>query len=321
MPSPVDADLAGAGDGLPGGEPIRRRPRRLGNAPPGRHPARGLAAPPALRHASRVFRRLLPVLALLAGCAAPPPVAAPMQAPIPYPQAARERLLRLALAEWREWGCQQSGEPGLPLAGDCAPGLPAREADPAGFPRVLAYWRAVPDAGDAIPRNRALYMRALGGEAAPLWAEPFWSAAFISWLVGAAGVDAVEFAPSASHARYLDHLDALAATFPATAPFVPRRPADYAPQPGDIACRDRSRRALTDWAQRAFERGQFRPMHCDIVVATGPGVVEAIGGNLADAVTLARWPADAAGRILSPMLVIMENRLGRLPPWTGENRS
>jgi len=264
--------------------------------------------------------RLLPILFLLLAACATPPAPPALQPPLPYPQAARERLLRLALAEWREWGCVQSGEAGLPLAGDCA-GTPARESDPAGFPRVLAYWRAVPDAENAIPRNRALYARALQGEAAPLWAEPFWSAAFISWLMAAAGVDSAEWAPSASHARYLDHQDALAAAFPATAPFLPRNPAAYAPEAGDLVCRDRSRRPLADWSQRAAERGQFRPMHCDLVVATGPGVVEAVGGNVSDAVALARFPADAAGRILSPMLVILQNRLGRLPPWSAENRS
>jgi hypothetical protein len=56
-------------------------------------------------------------------------------------------------------------------------------------------------------------------------------------------------------------------------------------------------------------------MHCDIVVSAGPGIVEAVGGNVADAVTLARWPADGEGRVLAPLLVVMENRLGRLPPW------
>ena len=194
--------------------------------------------------------------------------------------------------------------------------IPGQEAAEAGL-----VTRAVPDAENAIPRNRALYARALQGEAAPHWAEPFWSAAFISWLMAAAGVDSAEWAPSASHARYLDHQDALAAAFPATAPFLPRNPAAYAPEAGDLVCRDRSRRPLADWSQRAAERGQFRPMHCDLVVATGPGVVEAVGGNVSDAVALARFPADAAGRILSPMLVILQNRLGRLPPWSAENRS
>ncbi|WP_207537880.1 DUF2272 domain-containing protein [Sabulicella rubraurantiaca] len=267
--------------------------------------------------------RLLPLLLLLAACAAPAPPPPPPQ-PLPYPVAARERLLRLALEEWREWGCRVTGEIGEPAAGPCLPAYPARESDPESFPRVLAYWRSVPDAGDAIPRNRALYAGALRGEASPLWAEPYWSAAFISWLIGAAGVDSVEFAPSASHSRYLDHLDAVFAAYPTLAAFVPRDPAAYAPRTGDLLCRDRSRNALPYWGLRASERGQFRPMHCDVVVATAPGVVEAVGGNVEDAVTLVRVPADAAGRVLPnprPALVIMENRLGRLPPWNQENRS
>ncbi|MCW8086186.1 DUF2272 domain-containing protein [Sabulicella glaciei] len=267
--------------------------------------------------------RLLPLLLLLAACAAPvaPP---PPPPPLPYPAAARDRLLRLALEEWREWGCRVSGEAGEPVAGACVPTFPARESDPESFPRVLAYWRSVPDAENAIPRNRVLYAGALRGEATPLWAEPYWSAAFISWLVGAAGVDTVEFAPSASHSRYLDHLDAVWAAHPALAAFVPRDPALHAPRPGDLLCRDRSSSPLAHWSLRAAERGRFRPMHCDVVVGVAPGMVEAVGGNVDDAVTLVRVPADPAGRVLPnprPALVIMENRLGRLPPWHQENRS
>jgi hypothetical protein len=269
-----------------------------------------------VRHGKEVLR-LLPLLAALAACAAPPPaMPAP---PLPYPPLARERMLRLALAEWREWGCAITGEIGSPVAAGCETGsVPQSEGDPAGFPRILAYWRAVPDAAGAIPGNRARFQASLRGEASQLWAEPYWSAAFISWVVGAAGVDAPEFAPSAAHATYLDHLDRLAEAFPAQAPFLPRDPAVYVPQPGDLACRDRSTPApLRSWSERAAERGRFRPMHCDIVVATGPGVVEAVGGNVADAVTLVRWPADAEGRVLGPLLVIMESRLGRTPPWGG----
>jgi hypothetical protein len=263
-----------------------------------------------------VIRPLALLAALLvAACAAPPP---PLPPPLPYPPSARERLLRLALGEWQEWGCATTGLPGAPLA-PCTPGAaPRPENDPTNFPRVLAYWRAVPQSDAAIPRNRGLYARALGGEVTTLWAEPFWSAAFISWLMVATGLDAPEFAPDAAHARYLDHLDMLAATHPATAPFLPRDPALYAPEPGDLACFDRSRTPLTRWADRAAERGQFRPMHCDLVVATGPGVVELVGGNVTDRVTLDRQPADAAGRLRPEQrryLVIMENRLGRLPPW------
>ncbi|UPY37532.1 DUF2272 domain-containing protein [Sediminicoccus sp. KRV36] len=262
--------------------------------------------------------RFLPVLVLLIGCAGPPQVAQ-LPPPLSYPPAARERMLRLAAAEWQDWGCVSVGLPG-PAHASCAPGAPASpESAPQNFPRVLAYWRAVPQSAEAIPSNRRRYEQALQGEGgANLWAEPFWSAAFISWVIGAAGVDAPEFAPDASHSRYLDHLDALAAAYPAQAPFLPRDPALYAPAPGDLVCRDRSSRPLRDWAERAAERGQFRPMHCDIVLTAGSGVVEAVGGNVSDTVALARWATDAEGRLLPdprPFLVIMENRLGRTPPF------
>lgn len=275
--------------------------------------------------------RLLPLLLLLAGCAVQPQVAT-IPPPLSYPPAARERMIRLALNEWRDWGCVINGMPALlaaPSLATCGnPGTPRPESAPENFPRVLAYWRIVPNAEGAIPANRGRYIAALRGEATSpaLWASPFWSAAFISWVMASAGVDTPEFAPDAAHSRYLDHLDTLAAAWPGLAPFLPRDPSAYAPQAGDLVCRDRSRRPLASWSERALERGQFRPMHCDIVVEVGAGVVEAVGGNVSDSVTLSRWETDGAGRLAPladhpPALVIMENRLGRTPPWSPESRS
>ncbi len=260
----------------------------------------------------------LPILALLTGCAVAPPVAV-LPEPLSYPPAARDRMLRLAAGEWQDWGCVAVGLPGPALA-PCAPAAsPRAESAPENFPRVLAYWRAVPQSGQAIPANRARYVRALTGAGGEnLWAEPFWSAAFISWVIGAAGVDAPEFVPDAAHSNYLDHLDALAAAWPARAPFLPRDPRTHAPAPGDLVCRDRSGRPLGDWAERGAERGRFRPMHCDIVLHASPGVVEAVGGNVRDTVALSRWATDGEGRLVPdprPFLVIMENRLGRTPPY------
>jgi hypothetical protein len=281
--------------------------------------------------------RLLSLLLLLAGCAVQPQIAT-IPPPLSYPPAARERVIRLALNEWRDWGCVITG-PSAPLAALLAaplaatslatcenPGTPRPESAPENFPRVLAYWRIVPNAEGAIPTNRGRYAAALRGEAtAPgLWAEPYWSAAFISWVMASAGVDTPEFKPDAAHSAYLDHLDTLAAAWPRLAPFLPRDPSAYAPQPGDLVCRDRSRRPLASWTDRALERGQFRPMHCDIVVEVGAGVVEAGGGNVSDSVTLSRWESDEAGRLVPGQpgaVVIMENRLGRTPPWSPESRS
>lgn len=249
-------------------------------------------------------------------------------------------MLRIAVGEWIEWGRQRAdpvapGRIGEEAAGGAEPN--GAESAPVNFPRLVAYWRAVPEDEGAVARNRARYRAALaaagsallpaGGDAPPPaesvrpWAEPPWSAAFISYVMRAAGVDRREFPPSAAHATYIDALIADAEAFPALAPFLPHVPDAYAPRPGDLVCADRSPQPLAHWRDRAAERGRFRPMHCDIVVGAAPGAVEAIGGNVRDAVTLTRFPTDARGVLLplppgAPVwFAVFENRLGRLPPW------
>lgn len=259
-------------------------------------------------------RALLALLLLLGACAVPPRLPEP---PLPYPPAARARMLRIALDEWAEWGSV------LVTPGQ-RPASARAESDPENFPRVLAYWRAVPADEGAIAQNRRLYAAALAGDpqGAALWQEPYWSAAFISYVLQAAGVDRREFPGSAAHADYVDALIADAARFPATAPFLPRLPFEVPPRPGDLLCADRGRTPIRDWRQRAADAGRFRPMHCDIVVEAGPGFVDAIGGNVLDAVTRTRFPADASGYLLPEppgapaWFAIFENRLGRLPPWS-----
>lgn len=240
--------------------------------------------------------------------------------PLPYPPGVRERIVRIALAEWEEWGSVVA-EPGAARPEGGA------ESSLAAFPRVLAYWRAAPDEGGAVARNRARYAALLGagpGTARPgaVWSEPAWSAAFVSWVMRSAGVDGREFPGSAAHAFYLDGLLADARDFPDAAPFVPHGWGGRAPGPGDLVCADRSRAPLADLRERRAEAGRFRPMHCDVVVRAAPGAVEAVGGNVADAVTLTRYAADPeTGRLLprppgEPVGVgVVENRLGRLPPF------
>nr|WP_270938186.1 DUF2272 domain-containing protein [Roseomonas sp. MO-31] len=260
------------------------------------------------------MRRLLPLLpaCLVAACAAPLPP------PMTYPPAAAERVVRIALAEWQDWG-------GLEREAFAPPPDESPESDPANFPRVLAYWRAVPTDYGAVARNRRRYEAMMAGERpprGPLWGDFAWSAAFVSWVFVSAGVDAREFPPSATHAFYLDRLIADAQLYSETAPFLPHAPEEYAPRPGDLLCADRSPSPLLHWTHRAADNGRARPMHCDIVVRGAPGLVEAVGGNVLDAVTLTRFPADTVGRVLpappgSPrFVVVMESRLGRLPPWT-----
>lgn len=289
-------------------------------------PVRGSGRGPALA-------ALLGLAALLPGCAAPPPPAATgLSAPLSYPPSTRQRILRIALAEWQDWG-RVVIDPGQPAQAAGRPLAEPAEGALQNFPRVLAYWRATPDGEAAITRNRARYAAALAHPGTPegLWSEPAWSAAFISYVMRGAGLDQREFPPSAAHAFYIDAMLADAAAFPATAPFVPRDWTGYAPQPGDLVCADRSPQPLRHWRDRLGEAGIFRPMHCDIVVAAGEGLVQAIGGNVGDAVTLSRFPADAAGRLLPrpapgpsggpAWFAVFENRLGRLPPWDQPGQS
>lgn len=245
------------------------------------------------------MKRLLPLL-LLAACAAP------VEPPLAYPPAARDRMLRIAEAEWVEWGRQSADQTQR-----------GQEADGRNFPRILAYWRAVPEGDAPIARNRARFRMGDAG----LWREPAWSAAFISFVLRSSGVDRREFPPSAAHAFYLDALFDDARRFPATAPFIPHDVAARAPEVGDLVCADRSPNPIASWRDRLAEAGRFRPTHCDIVLRVASGHIEAVGGNVRDAVTLSRFPTDGAGRLLPrpqgepQWFAVLENRLGRLPPW------
>jgi len=253
---------------------------------------------------------------LVAACAAPRPPAF-IAPPVSYPPAARQRLLAIAVAEWRDWGAiDVTGWARPPSGGESAP---------ANFPRVLAYWSSVPEGPAIIARERAAYAKTLAGKTAPpLWSEAPWSAAFISYVVRAAGVDAAEFPPAAAHATYIDALLAQALAFPDQAPFVPHAPGERSATPGDLLCADRSALPLPHWTARLAETGRFRPMHCDFVTGRADREVLAIGGNLGDAVVRRRFAADVAGIVQSAppgeprFVLLLENRLGRLPPWNND---
>lgn len=262
---------------------------------------------------------------LLLACAA---CSAPVR-PLPEPEATealspwRGRLVRAALTEWRAWG--ELVVEGWPEA------LP-QPADPDNYTRILDYWSSTPE-GPAVAsrlRNTHDSMMLALLEATPpgapppqpsisLWAYPAWSAAFVSAVLQRAGVPPSVFPAAAAHAWYIDRLLSEAAWNPSGAAFLPHDPAGYAAAPGDLLCADRSRLPLLHWQDRLAEAGQFRPLHCDIVVAAGGGLVQAVGGNVLDATVLRRFPADSRGHVLPPpfdkppFFLVFENRLDRMP--------
>lgn len=142
-----------------------------------------------------------------------------------------------------------------------------------------------------------------------------WSAAFISAMEAASGLDADAFAFSAAHADYVTQ--AAATSEAEAAGHADARVAyracpltDTAPQAGDLVCATRSDRSafgsygalVAGLAQRGRFHSGF-PMHCEVVtrVDRKAGFLEAIGGNVVQSVTRRRLRLadDGSGR-LSP---------------------
>ena len=255
----------------------------------------------------------LAALALVAGCVAqPPPAVTP---PIAYPASARDRLVRIALAEWEDWGRPFIDHTGPAAA---APLADRQEHDPEAFPAVLAYWSAVPGREETIAANLARFQAA-----EPVWTEVPWSAAFVSFVVRAAGYDRTDIPSADAHWRIVDSLMAREAAWPGRAAFGVHSPFDRAPVPGDLLCatRGEARGRYARPEDRAVEAGKPVPMHCDVVVGVRSGAVEVVGGNVGDAVRMALLPARADGRLaqraaegapeMPAWFVLFENRAGR----------
>jgi hypothetical protein len=215
---------------------------------------------------------------LAAGCAtapsgAPPLTPSPDIAPNFLVPTARERMVLLARQEWTLFGRgvvvrRDDGTAEIAFDGDAT-----HEVQPGMLSRVLMYWYAV--------TRRPVVGRQ--GELEP------WSAAFVSWLARSAGFTPDEFPATVLHWDYIERF--LAAGDGAR--FVARDPRSYAPRVGDLVCVSRSA-AVADFA--SLRRG---PYHCDLVVGAAAGAIEVVGGNVGDAVALARHELDERG-LLAP---------------------
>ncbi len=171
---------------------------------------------------------------------------------------------------------------------------------------VKAYWRSV--------------SRSITTEEVVTWP---WSAVFVSWVMIQAGVPTAAFCGHPSHAAYLETIWKNQQR-DANAPFVLHHPAEWRPLPGDLICaarRPAPGAPVSEIAPGRFRRpdGNFLASHCDIVVRVDSRrrVLEAIGGNVADSVTMSVFDIDADGRLSEPT-----DRDEEARPWFGvvENR-
>jgi hypothetical protein len=202
----------------------------------------------------------------------------------PYEAFSREEAVAIANREWRLFGQPIDDDPPdtrpIPLPED----KPERE--PGLWERVGEYWWL---GQDAERKESAwtgkhdefgiVFDASRDGEYA-------WSATFISYVMRIAGAGA-RFPYSPSHSTYIN------AAITNNGWVVTAHSIDsYAPQPGDLICAYRGRKRI-----RFEDLPAGFPAHCEIIVATAPGVLSAISGNVDDAVTLTHVPVTADGRL------------------------
>lgn len=195
-----------------------------------------------------------------------------------------------------------------------APRLGWMEDDAAVEATVAGYWAATPGGADVL-RSQAIVD--FGARTAG-WATP-WSAAFISWLACEAGLDQ-RFQRSASHHDYV-----LAAVRARDGEddrhfYVAHDLAEAVPAAGDLLCTARAAASFRDVADVRAGNSDSNALHCDLVVKTDPAArrLYAIGGNVAQAVTLSVVATDTTGRPLPDAVLPGANRwFAVLKPRTG----
>jgi hypothetical protein len=239
---------------------------------------------------SRVLVAVL-LTACLAACGTtPPPVTVapsggnlqvPPYARRPYEPFSRDAAVQIAYREWRAFGQKLVLSPDMPESAD------SRERDEGLWQRVGDYWWQGLAYGASEESwtgkhdaNGMEFSRGQDGDFA-------WSAAFIDYVMRIAGAGN-RFPYSPSHSDYIDaartRTDLAIAALPLT---------QYAPQLGDLICMWRANHPV---AYQDLPAGHF-PGHCDIVVAQRPGVLDVIGGNVDNSVSMKHVPIGPDGRM------------------------
>lgn len=259
------------------------------------------------------------ILLALSACAAPrPPAPSPKPAlnispyehdppfaTVPYEPISRRSVVAIALREWRLFG--QPVDDDLP--GTRPPLLPDQmpERMPGLWQRVGEYWWLGMDAGTRASAWTGKHNA--DGTEFPADADDgyAWSAAFVSYVMRIAGAGA-SFPYSEDHSYYIDIAKEMALGETSGWLITAERPSAYAPQLGDLICEGRGRAASLTYDRLPV--AHF-PGHCDIVVATAPGQISVVGGNVDHAVTMKHVPVTADGKLATSDGQVLDTRY----PW------
>ena len=118
-----------------------------------------------------------------------------------------------------------------------------------------------------------------------------WSAAFISYVMVQAQVPGFHTSPA--------HIDYIRDAFNGTGPYLAMDPGITTPQPGDLLCYVRNTAAIIGYEglRAAFSANPAlrQAAHCDVVVnvSTAQHLLETVGGNVLNGVTLRKLQLDA----------------------------
>ena len=202
------------------------------------------------------------------------------------------RIVEAAKSEWVYFGQQivviDGEEESIPQVGIW------EDDDDSHSDRINQYWRAV-----GKPRLSGYDCK-----------QP-WSAAFISWIMQAAGVPNDSFPPSSAHRFYLNRF--IANAYDPYAALIPHTIQQYKPKPGDLICATRGKIKPPDVIEEVQNLLDSWRMHCDIVVETNGQTVHAIGGNVRNSVSKTILTLSPDGYVQftrsRPWVLIVENRL------------
>jgi hypothetical protein len=256
-------------------------------------------------------------LCLLAACAQQP-VGAPVpnvRRDVPV-ENVRAELLAVAEREWQGFGGRRGGQVVFYRADQSIAVDPvgqSTEDDRRVYERLTHYWASTGEGGFSSYSECAAAWTTPGVKKCP-WHLP-WSAVFISYLMAQAGVPESEFVPDPSHVDYLQGI--VARTMDGKPGyFVAHDIVAYTPKRGDLICATRGVEVAADYR---LLRGQKYPMHCDLVIANRGDAVEAIGGNVFNAVSKSVIAARD-GRLTRDTgrnwIVVVENRYPAAPTAT-----